>query len=141
MFSKQTQYALRAIIYLALNASPSHKIGVNVVAEELDVPKQFLSKILQKLVIKNLLHSSKGKSGGFYLTKANLNSNLRLIIETFDGDDLFCSCVMGLPKCSSENPCPLHEPSIEYRNQLLTRLDNQNIRDLATSVAKEGFTI
>ena len=47
MFSKQTQYALRAIIYLAVNASPQKKIGVNVIAEELGVPKQFLSKILQ----------------------------------------------------------------------------------------------
>jgi Rrf2 family protein len=141
MFSKQTQYALRAVLYLAVNSRPNKKIGVNVVAEELDVPKQFLSKILQKLVNHKLLHSSKGKSGGFYMTKGNLNSNLRSIIEIFDGDGLFCSCVMGLPKCSSENPCPLHEPSIEYRNELLTRLDNQNIRDLAESVVKDGFTI
>jgi len=141
MFSKQTQYALRAIIYLALNASPTHKIGVNVIAKELDVPKQFLSKILQKLVNKDLLHSSKGKFGGFYLTKSNLNSNLRSVIEIFDGDDLFCSCVMGLPECSSEHPCALHHSSMEYRNELLLRLDSQNIRDLALSVSNEGLSI
>lgn len=141
MFSKQTQYALRAVLYLAVNSKPNKKIGVNVIAEELDVPKQFLSKILQKLVNHKLLHSSKGKSGGFYMTKANLDSNLRSIIEIFDGDDLFCSCVMGLPKCSSDNPCPLHEPSIVFRNELLSRLDNQNIRNLAASVVEDGFTI
>ena len=141
MFSKQTQYALRAVLYLAVNSRSNKKIGVNVIAEELDVPKQFLSKILQKLVNHKLLHSSKGKSGGFYMTAANLNSNLRSIIEIFDGDGLFCSCVMGLPKCSSDNPCPLHDPSIEYRNELLARLDSQNIRDLAESVVKDGFAI
>ena len=86
MFSKQTQYALRAVLYLAVNSRSNKKIGVNVIAEELDVPKQFLSKILQKLVNHKLLHSSKGKSGGFYMTAANLNSNLRSIIEIFDGD-------------------------------------------------------
>ena len=141
MFSKQTQYALRAIIYLAVNASPQKKIGVNVISEELGVPKQFLSKILQKLVNKGLLHSSKGKAGGFYLNKVDLSSNLRLIIEVFDGDDLFCNCVMGLPTCSSDNPCPLHEPSITYRNELISRLENQTIKDLAKSVIKDGFII
>ena len=75
------------------------------------------------------------------MTAANLNSNLRSIIEIFDGDGLFCSCVIGLPKCSSDNPCPLHDPSIEYRNELLARLDSQNIRDLAESVVKDGFAI
>lgn len=141
MFNKQTQYALRAVTYLAVNSKPSKKIGVNIIAEELDVPKQFLSKILQSLVNHKLLHSSKGKSGGFYLTNKNMDSNLRSIIEIFDGDDIFCSCVMGLPKCSSENPCPLHESSIIYRNQLVEILEKQSIRELAKSVVRDGFAI
>jgi Rrf2 family protein len=141
MFSKQTQYALRAMLYLAVNSSPKHKIGVNIIAEQLSVPKQFLSKLLQKLVNEGLLHSSKGREGGFYLTEANMNSNLRSVIEIFDGDALFCSCIMGLPKCSAENPCSLHEPSMDFRNELISRLDSQNIRDLALSVVKDSFTI
>lgn len=141
MFNKQTQYAIRAVTYLAVKSEPRIKIGVNVIANELGVPKQFLSKILQNLVNHKLLHSSKGKAGGFYLTKKDLDSNLRSIIELFGGDDIFHTCVMGLPKCSSENPCPLHESSVEYRGNLIKILDEQSIRELAESVIKDGFSI
>lgn len=141
MFNKQTQYALRAVTYLAVYSKPNNKVGVNIIAEELKVPKQFLSKILQNLVNHKLLHSSKGKAGGFYLTKKNLDNNLRTIIELFGGDDIFHNCVMGLPKCSSENPCPLHEPSIVYRGELVSILEKQSIRELAESVIKDGFSI
>ena len=141
MFSKRTQYALRAIMYLAVNVKPGKKMGVNVIAKELDVPKQFLSKILQTLVNNKLLHSSKGKMGGFYLTPKNLNSNCRVIIEIFDGDDLFCSCVMGLPTCSSDNPCPLHAPTVVYRQDLINKLEKNSISELATMMVKDGLTI
>ena len=141
MFSKRTQYALRAIMYLAVNAKAHKKIGVKVIAEDIGVPKQFLSKILQTLVNNKLLHSSKGKMGGFYLTPKNLNSNLRAIVEIFDGDAIFKDCVMGLPTCSSDNPCPLHAPTAVYRDELLKKLENKTISELSELVLKDGLAI
>lgn len=128
-------------MYMTVNAQAKKKFGVNVIAEELGVPKQFLSKILQTLVKKKLLNSSKGKMGGFYLSSKNMNGNLRNIIEVFDGDDVFCSCVMGLPECSSENPCPLHEATALYRLQLKSNLESKNIRDLGIQILEEDLRI
>jgi Rrf2 family protein len=126
---------------LAINSSIKKKIGVNVIAEELVVPKQFLSKILQELVKYDIVGSSKGKYGGFYLTKRNLNKNLRSIIEVFDGDDIFKECVMGLAECSSVNPCPLHDITTIYRMQLIGRLEDKSIKEIADQVQNEGLTI
>ncbi|MBL0008816.1 MAG: Rrf2 family transcriptional regulator [Saprospiraceae bacterium] len=47
MFSKSTEYALRAIIYLAQKSSVDHKIGITELSEAIDSPKSFTAKILQ----------------------------------------------------------------------------------------------
>lgn len=141
MLSKRTQYAMRAVLYLAINSKKSFKIGVNVIAEKLDVPKQFLSKILQELVKKNLVKSSKGKLGGFYLSPANKKNSLRQIVEVFDGDSLFCNCVMGLPSCSSDNPCPLHESASAFRIDLERTLEDRSISEVADKISTDGLRI
>jgi Rrf2 family iron-sulfur cluster assembly transcriptional regulator len=140
MLSKRTQYALRAMMYIASNQN-NNKIGVNFIAEELAIPKQFLSKILQELVINGLLHSSKGKKGGFYLTNKNLNSNLRQIIEIFDGDSFFKGCVIGLEQCSSENPCALHAATAIYRNDIKKNLEVNSLKELAIQIHDKKLSI
>ena len=67
MFSKSCKYALRAVLYLAANTNESKKAGAKVIAETLDVPRPFLSKILQQLSRHQLIASTKGPHGGFYL--------------------------------------------------------------------------
>lgn len=140
MLSKRSQYAIRAVVYIASNANKK-KIGVNVIAEEIELPKQFLSKILQELVNNKLLHSSKGKMGGFYLTNKNLQSNLRQIIEVFDGDSIFSGCIIGLTQCSSENPCPLHNSTAIYRKDLKENLETKTIQEIAKMVGNKEFRI
>lgn len=141
MLSKRTQYAMRAVLYLAIHSKKNNKIGVNVIAETLNVPKQFLSKILQELVKNGLVKSSKGKLGGFYLSPANKKNSLRQIIEVFDGDNLFCNCVMGLPSCSSDNPCPLHESASAFRLDLEKTLEEKTINEMADRIANGGLRI
>jgi Rrf2 family iron-sulfur cluster assembly transcriptional regulator len=46
MFLKSCKYGIRAVLYLAIHTKNGEKIGVNDIAEELNVPKHFLAKIL-----------------------------------------------------------------------------------------------
>jgi Rrf2 family protein len=105
------------------------------------VPKHFLAKILQELSRQDLIASIKGPHGGFYLSENNLEAPLLNIIKSIDGPQVFRSCILGLPVCSSENPCPLHSKAAKYRNGLLELVGNQSIKDLATSVALENLTL
>ncbi len=141
MFSKSCKYAMRAVLFLALNSSPKKKLGVNQIAEELDVPKHFLAKILQQLSRNLLISSTKGPSGGFFLSEENLNTSLRKVVETIDGPEVFNSCILGLPVCSFENPCPLHFKAIEYRNGLLEVIEGNSIKELAIRVKEKKLTI
>jgi Rrf2 family transcriptional regulator, iron-sulfur cluster assembly transcription factor len=47
MFSKATEYALRATIYIAQKSSTEHKIGLEEIAKAIDSPASFTAKILQ----------------------------------------------------------------------------------------------
>ena len=69
MFSQACKYAIRAVLYLAVHASEGKKVGVKDIAAALDVPKYFLAKILQQLSRNNLISSTKGPSGGFFLSE------------------------------------------------------------------------
>ena len=71
MFSKSCKYGIRAVLYLAVHSTNEKRLGVTEIASELDVPKHFLAKILQQLAKENLISSTKGPTGGFFLNAKN----------------------------------------------------------------------
>ena len=141
MFSKTCKYAIRAILYLAIHTDEENKVGVDEIANGLDIPKHFLAKILQQLTRHNLASSTKGRNGGFYLSEENKDASLLPVITSIDGPDTFSSCMLGLPTCSEENPCTLHHDVVKYRMSLLSILDNNSIRDTATKIHRKKFKI
>ena len=118
MFSKSCEYAIRAVLHLAAYTNEEKKLGAKEVAEALEVPKSFLAKLLQQLAKHHLIASSKGAGGGFYLAPENQKVSLVDVIRCIDGNDLFSSCVLGLPICSSTNPCPLHQHALLFRQSI-----------------------
>lgn len=141
MFSKTCQYAIRAVLYLAAHTSVNEKMRVEDLAHLLNVPQHFLAKILQQLVRSQLISSIKGPNGGFYLTDANKAGNLAQIVECIDGPDVFKACILGLPQCSSEHPCPLHFQSFTFREGIHFHLRNQTIGKISEQLENEEIKI
>jgi Rrf2 family protein len=108
MFTKSCQYAIRATIYMTERKAQRKNLGVKEIADALQVPQQFLAKILQQLSKHNLVSSVKGPNGGFYISEANAKVTLLDIVECMDGKGALNSCILGMPNCSNEHPCPLH---------------------------------
>lgn len=136
MFSKSCKYAIRAVLYLAVHSNMEKKFGVKEVAEALEVPGPFLAKLLQQLSRQGLIASTKGPGGGFYLNEENRLRPLREVVEAIDGRDVFHSCILGLPVCGPENPCPLHSKAITYREEVFHLLDGQSIHDMAKRIQR-----
>jgi Rrf2 family transcriptional regulator, iron-sulfur cluster assembly transcription factor len=141
MFSKSCKYAIRAVLFLAINTNADHKMGVEEIGTELEIPKHFLAKILQQLTKTRIVSSAKGRNGGFYLSKENKSSNLMTVILSFDGPGVFSDCIIGLNNCSNENPCPYHNSVQKYRNQFLAQLQNETIEATALRVNKQNLKI
>ena len=69
MFSKATEYALRATIYIAQKSTEEKKLGLEEIARAIDSPQSFTAKILQSLTREKIVSSARGPNGGFFLSE------------------------------------------------------------------------
>lgn len=137
MLSNTCKYAIRAVIYIALNGDDNKKIGIKKISDDLNIPMPFLGKILQMLAKNKLLSSTKGPNGGFGLGKKPEKIMLMDIVDIIDGDDNFNSCVIGLKSCTEEEAnCPIHEKYAPLRSQIKELFGNLSIYELSESIRK-----
>lgn len=137
-FSRQCEYALQSVIYLA-QKKQGEMTTIKEISGHLNIPFHFLGKIFQKLSHKGLLHSMKGVSGGFWLAKPAADIVLMDIIEAIDGREIVDSCVLGYTECSTTEPCPLHNEWKETKDLFFGALTKKNIVDMAKDIKKGGY--
>ena len=135
LFSRQCEYALQAVMYLALRPD-GEKTSIRELTREIGIPYHFLAKILQNLTYKGFLVSQKGPTGGFALAKSPREISLFDIVEAVDGVEFTTSCVMGFPECSGKNPCAVHGMWEETRKNLQATLADKNIAQVAKGMKK-----
>ncbi|WP_255481195.1 Rrf2 family transcriptional regulator [Pontibacter sp. Tf4] len=134
LLSKTTEYALRAIVYVAMQDALGLKVGIKEIARELELPVHFIGKILQDLVRKGLIASVKGPGGGFFLHRPASDISILEVINTIDGMEAFRKCGMGMKQCSDLHPCPLHHEIKAYRVQLLKVFESKTIQTLVDGI-------
>ena len=139
MLSKSSKYGIRGVLYLALNSNENRKFSPTTIAKYIGVPAPFLAKTLQLLAKNHLVSSSKGRHGGFYLSDKNKQNSLIAIVDCIDGLDKFESCIIGLPVCSNENPCPMHDRLAPLRRAMVEELTNKSIEEF-TNDLRSGKT-
>ncbi|REA63291.1 transcriptional regulator [Dyadobacter luteus] len=127
MFSKTCEYAIRAMIYIAQQSKSGGKTGFKQIAHAIDAPEPFIAKILQQLGRENLVQSSKGPHGGFYINEQTMNRTLADVVKAIDGDKIFSGCGLGLTFCSEKNPCPIHNEFKSIRNQMQQMLQSATV--------------
>ena len=141
MISKKCEYAMRAVLYLAVESHTENRKGAREIAEALKIPSPFLGKILQELVTKNIITSAKGPNGGFCLDTENLQTPILKIIETIDGPGFFESCGLGLSECSEKRPCPIHADFKKARDHLRGVFERKTVQDLAEEIKSHDFIL
>jgi Rrf2 family transcriptional regulator, iron-sulfur cluster assembly transcription factor len=137
LFSKTQEYALQALVHLAL--TPELFRLNRDVAEQLEVPGPYLAKVLKRFAQMGYLDSAKGRGGGYRIRKRALDASVREVVTVADGNDPFAGCILGMTKCSDHVACPLHERWMPMRAKLAVLLEQQTIADMATK-ARKGRT-
>ncbi|WP_161890173.1 RrF2 family transcriptional regulator [Pontibacter russatus] len=141
MLSKTTEYALRAVVYVAMHDTQGVKVGIKEIAKELELPAHFMGKILQDLVRKGVISSVKGPGGGFFLHRPASDINLLEVVQVIDGLEAFRRCGMGMKQCSDTHPCPLHNDIKAYRDQMLKVFSTKTIQDLVDGISSGQYFI
>jgi Rrf2 family protein len=137
MFSKSTEYALRAVIYIAQHGTEEKKLSLDDVARAIDSPGSFTAKILQVLTNDNRIVSSmRGPNGGFYMTAKAKKLPVRSILAAMEEDEVLEKCVLGLAECSELKPCPMHSEYKIIKQQLVSLFSRKTIQMLADEIGK-----
>jgi Rrf2 family protein len=140
MFSKSCQYALQAVLYIALHGQEGLAVKIKEISKTQNIPIHFLGKVLQVLVKHKILESLKGPTGGFVLSNENRKLTLLEIVKVIDGLDIFNQCGIGLKTCSDSQPCPIHSDYKIVKEKIKSLLDTKTIDELCHDV-KEGKSI
>ncbi|WP_372946785.1 RrF2 family transcriptional regulator [Mariniphaga sp.] len=131
MFKKETEYALRGLVYIQMQNQIGKRPGILEIASEIDTPPSFTAKILQRLVRIGFIESAKGKNGGYYFDSDKKELSLKSIIVAIEGEKIFTGCGFGLKHCDEKNPCPLHDAYAPIRDALNQLLSTETIQNLA----------
>lgn len=135
MFSKECEYAIRAVLYIATQSQNAQSSGMKAIAAAIDSPEAFTAKILQKLTRANLIQSVKGPNGGFFMDAQNPNKTKLIdIVRAIDGDRIFTGCGLGLKQCNALNPCPLHHTFKKIRDDIQQMLESSDLDQLAADI-------
>ncbi len=131
MFNKETEYALRGLVYIQLQNSNGRRPGIAEIAKEIEAPHFFTAKILQRMVKQGFVQSLKGKGGGFYFDKDKEEIPIQELINATEGTKILTDCGFGLKHCDENNPCPLHNQYAPIRAAINTLVSTETIQSLA----------
>ena len=141
-FSKSTEYALRALVYLVMQGTERKYVGIKDIAENTGLSFYFLTKIFGMLTEKGILTSYRGPNGGVTLLKPASEVMLSDIVRILEGENYFDRCLLGLPGCGLLEPCPAHHFWSEFKASFKTQLEQTSLAHLGekTSLDKLRLT-
>ena len=138
MLNKKTKYGLHALIHLAKRYSQGSVLITDLAKEE-KIPKKFLEAILLDLKKSGLLHSKKGKGGGYALAKPPDQIHLGRVIRILEGPLAPVSCVSQsayrkCEECRDEKICGIRLVMKDVRDAMANILDKTSLGDLLERV-------
>lgn len=104
-------YALKAILDLAMNSQTDKLVPLTDIAQRQDIPLPFLEQIMLTLKKAGYVQSRVGKGGGFFLAKKPEVITLGEIVRLIEGPVEPIACgVRGRPSgCADEGACAFRE--------------------------------
>lgn len=104
MLPKTADYALRVVVCLARERSSSAR--ASELAQETQVPRRYLNKVLRDLVTADLIGSRPGPGGGYLLTRDAAEVTILDVVNAVGSLERIRHCPLGLP--AHTRLCPLH---------------------------------
>jgi Rrf2 family transcriptional regulator, iron-sulfur cluster assembly transcription factor len=136
MLTRACGYAVRAAVFLAKHAQDGF-VPVHEMSRVLDISPSFLSKIVRELSRSELIESYRGPNGGVALARPAESICVKDIVLAIDGPELFTCCVLGLPGCGTEKPCPLHHEWSRMRGEIERSFGKMDLATLAARPAED----
>lgn len=139
MLSNKAKYGLKAMLYLAEREGQGGVV-VAEIAENESIPKKFLDTILLEMKNNGLLHSKKGKGGGYMLARPAGKIMVGQIVRILDGPLAPIPCVSQTAyrpclDCRDEKACQIRRVMRLVRDATAEILDNTSLTDMGAGRA------
>lgn len=128
LVTRETNYAVRCVIYLARDGDKVASVGE--ISKKMIIPKSFLAKILQRLVREGIVNSSRGAQGGFRLHKRPEYITLLEVFMAIQGIAPINTCAVDKRKCKLNSHCCVHPLWVDIRSDVEKRLATKTVADL-----------
>lgn len=122
MFSRTSEYALRAVLWLARH--PEHSYAVHQIAHETEIPRGYLAKVLQSLARVGMLLSQPGPHGGYRIAETTSRATLLDIVHAIDPAER----ILGTGR--SETPIDIADESLTARLRTAIRRFEDELRSI-----------
>ena len=134
MLTQRSRYAMRAMLFLAKAPAGGPPVPMTRIAAAASVPRKFLELILADLRAAGLLHSHRGKHGGYCLSKPTHLISLGEIIRVIEGPLALVPCVSRTAyrpcsDCKSEADCQIRHAMMRVRDETARILDGTSLAD------------
>lgn len=138
MFSSTTEYALRAVVYLALQREGLS--NSQVIAQATKVPAKYLSKVLKDLARAGLVFSQRGPNGGFRLARDPGAISVLEVVNAVDPIQRIRTCPLGLPEHATQL-CRLHQKLDDTIRAVEETLRSASINDMTQPAGPGGQAV
>jgi Rrf2 family protein len=135
--SRKIDYGLRAMIYLASVAHDT-VVPFREIAHQMDVPEDFLAKILKTLVDAGLVRSTRGPHGGYALSRTPAEVSFLDVIEAVEGPVALNVCLDGEDACGHSTSCTMTSVWRLGQERMLDVYRQARLADLAFKPADDG---
>ncbi len=133
MISQTAEYALRAVVYLAMN--PSSAFTTKQIAIATRVPPAYLSKVMQLLVKANIVRSQRGCGGGFCLVNEPVEICTLDVVNAVDPIQRIEHCPLGIESHGTVL-CALHRKIDDATAILQRSFAETSIQDILSTPTK-----
>jgi Rrf2 family protein len=128
--SRKSDYALRAVIYLA-RIAPERYGRVSEIAKAKGIPQAFLAQILPLLANRGVVKSQQGAHGGYALARSPAEITFLDVIESVEGPLRLNKCVEGLhDDCSILDSCEMLYVWDKAQSQMIDFLRSVTMADM-----------
>jgi Rrf2 family transcriptional regulator, cysteine metabolism repressor len=136
LITKETDYAIRAVLYLA--AHPDGLVSSAEMATAEKIPLQFLRRILRRLIEAELVASREGAAGGVSLRPRPENIRVLDIIRVFQGEIELSECMFRRKLCANRGTCVLRKRIKAGERMLACEFAGISIADLLRDADRRG---
>lgn len=123
-----TDYALRVLMYLDLNAE--RRVTIRDVAEAYGISRNHLMKVVNKLTRAGLVDASRGVNGGLALARPAAEITVGEVVRSTEDDLALVECFREDNQCVITPECELKRVFGRARAAFLAALDEETISDL-----------